>query len=234
MGGIRSRAVEILKALFGLGKELVGIAVVIAMAGVAVLVTGFKLGLITGAFFLLVGSAFVLVCSAWLGYQGKPGMAKLFALGATITIAGIIISHKLPGTTQGAKTIAAYQDHKNLERAQRQTVEVLQSFRCDRGNADTLTFFGKNGIDGTPVPLLYYDYDTSGRIICFRNPGINPRNRNEVREVTPDIVEAIAAQESPQALALAPPPPAPVVARAAVPEDDEPTWSPPTRPGRSQ
>lgn len=216
---------RILEALFGLGKELVGIAIIIAMAGTAVLVTGFKLGLISGGFFLLAGSAFVLICSVWLGYQGKTGMAKVFALGATITIATLIITHKFPGSTEGAKTIAAYQDHKNLERAQRQTVEVLQPFACDRGNAETLVFFGKNGLDGTPVALLHYDYDRTGRIICFRSPGVNPRTGNSVQAVTPDVVEAIIAQAPP------PTPAPPVVVRAQTPEE-EPTWSPPMRPIR--
>lgn len=221
---------KFLEALFELGRELIGIAIIIAMAGTAVLVTGFKLGLISGGFFLLAGSAFVLICSVWLGYQGKTGMAKVFALGATITIATLIVTHKFPGSTEGAKTVAAYQDHKNLERAQRQVVEVLQPFACDRSNADTLVFFGKNGIDGSPVALLHYDYDKTGRIICFRNSGVNPRTRNPVQEVTPDIVEAIIAQAPPPT----PAPPPPVVVQASAPEDDEPTWSPPMRPERIQ
>jgi hypothetical protein len=157
-------------------------------------------------------------------------MAKLFALGATITIATLIVTHKFPGTTEGARTFAAYQDNKNLERAQRETVEIIRPFPCDRSNADTLTFFGRNGVDGKPVPLLYYDYDQNGRLVCFRNPGFNPKTGKEVRAVTPDIVDAIEAQAPPSV----PPPPTVVVQTSPPPYDDEPPWSPYTRPGHAQ
>ncbi len=140
---------------------------------------------------------FGLWLSSILYDTGKP--AKAIALMCTICLVGITIARILPNSTTGGKTVLAYADKKNLERASAAVIEVIRPFDCNRSNADAISYFGRDGVTGEKVTLINYAFDTkSGRVLCFREKGVYDKTGEMVKVVTADIIDLIAKQAPPE------------------------------------
>ncbi len=159
---------------------------------------------------------FGLWLSSVLFDTGKP--AKAVALMCSVFLVGITVARILPNTTAGGKTVLAYQDKKNLERATEAVVETIRPFECNRTNADTLSYFGRDGVTGEKVALIHYARDNkTGRVLCFREHGVYDKTGEPVKSVTLDIINDIANQTPPEALKPIPTPEPVQLAVAPVP-----------------
>lgn len=208
---------DMLGAAFAVIRKLGGTALAIA-ALVPVCIGGWlwqsiRLDLWSGpastvAWFALMWTL-VWVCTAALIVRPTKVAASLCTV-MLLILGAQTIAHLAPGTAEAARTVAVYQDRKNLAAAQRHIIETQEPFACNQDTWEKTVFFGRDGNTGTRVPLVWVDL-TPGHVDCYREPGVDPRFGRELVPVTNEVVRAIGRQEPPVRPEPVRPAPVPVV-----------------------
>lgn len=136
----------------------------------------------------------------WLGTilidTGKP--AKAVAIFCAVSLVGISFARLLPGTTEGGKTFAAYEDKQALAKAEKTVQEVPSKVRCDAGNMMMLVFFTTDGNTREKKNTFWYARAADGRIECYDRAGFDPVFGKTLEAVSESIVQQIAIQPPPE------------------------------------
>jgi hypothetical protein len=214
--------VDLLNSFGDLGKAVVSLIIILILSGSAFFVLSFKLDLISGSFFLLLGAFVVALCSAWLHFQGNKLMAKMFLLGASLTVASIVMQHYLPGTAKGVLLVTSHKDKQVLKAAEAATVNIIRPFECNKTNAATIDYYGENDVKERVVLIKYARERRTNRVLCFRESGVYAQTGKSVQDITDPIIDEIAQQEPPEQ----PKPATPPVQVAAVAPVQSPVAAP--------